>query len=374
MIIRTTKRRFDVMVITNEMPLNRIGGVGSVMENLMSGFDQIGVEYLVFLTRHTYTDREIQDLFKAWPTLCVGRFEDLERFSAPVVHIHSYNNDGDLFAFIRNKKSVYTIHSLLICEAHSNDVDLSYSIAQQEALISACDRIVLVSWSEYEAYRVQGYHRLNPSVDVVYNGLKDHGTQRNAARPPSGVIGFCGRLVPRKRPEYVQMILNEKEFEHHRTMIAGRGFSRYAGQLVEDLGLTDRVRYLGWCGGPRLQAFYDTIDTLAIPSAYEPFGMVALEAASRGIPVICNRVGGLHEILGDHAFYFDEDAYPSFRQAARSWLNAENDTLQTKIHGARKRYETYFTDIAMATRYAELYDDVAALDGDERLDLGRDGG
>ena len=43
-------------------------------------------------------------------------------------------------------------------------------------------------------------------------------------------------------------------------MIAGKAFSRYARDLVSGLDIEERVRYLGWCGGPRLDAFFDAID------------------------------------------------------------------------------------------------------------------
>ncbi len=46
------------------------------------------------------------------------------------------------------------------------------------------------------------------------------------------VLGFCGRLVPRKHPEYVQWMLTEPGFDTRRVLIAGRGFSPYARDLL----------------------------------------------------------------------------------------------------------------------------------------------
>ena len=74
------------------------------------------------------------------------------------------------------------------------------------------------------------------------------------------MLGFCGRLVPRKHPEYVQWMLTEPGFETRGVLIAGRGFSPYARDLLARHALAGRVRFLGWCAGARLEAFFDRDD------------------------------------------------------------------------------------------------------------------
>src|SRR5205823_636229 len=113
----------------------------------------------------------------------------------------------------------------------------------------------------------------------------------------------------------------------------------------------DRVRYVGWCGGERLEAFYQSIDVLAVPSIYEPFGMAPLEAAARRIPVVCTRVDGMVEILGDFAYYCDGDTYEDFREGMRRWREAEEGDNRTKVDGAWRRYKQSLTDVAMARKY-----------------------
>lgn len=119
----------------------------------------------------------------------------------------------------------------------------------------------------------------------------------------------------------------------------------YARDLLTEYNLHERVHYLGWCGGERLNAFYNAIDVLAIPSVYEPFGMIALEAAARGIRVVCNRVGGLVEVLGDYAFYSENGTYESFREAMNNWLKADNEIIKNMTQGALRRYHSHFTDL-----------------------------
>jgi len=83
---------------------------------------------------------------------------------------------------------------------------------------------------------------------------------------------------------------------------------------------------------------------------------VALEAAARGIPVVCNRIGGLVEILGDHAFYAADHTYSAFRAAMNNWLTADNNTLEEMVSGALGRYYENFTDVHMAQRYMNLFE------------------
>jgi glycosyltransferase involved in cell wall biosynthesis len=248
---------------------------------------------------------------------------------------------------------VFTVHSLLVEEERSNDVDLSGAVRWQEALIAHCDRVALTSRAELGHFRRLGYDRLNPRVDVVHNGLRP--PRRHRTSRGKQTLGFSGRLVPRKHPEYVQMILREARFSHCRTLIAGKAFSGYARDLLRQLGLEEQVLYLGWCGGERLDAFYDAIDVLAVPSIYEPFGLAALEAAARGIPVVCSRVDGLVEVLGEHAFYAERKGYVGFQEAMERWLDADEPTLAAVTEAARARYLENFTDVAMADAYRSLF-------------------
>lgn len=353
MITNTDVRTFDVIEITNEMPFNRIGGVGSVIENLLSGFQTLDIQALWFLVDHSYRPFELEKILADYPSVVIGKHEDLRRFQSPIVHLHSYNYNPQLLAYLSDKKSIFTIHSLLVYEEDSNDVELPQAVQWQETLIAACEEIVLISEAERQYYHKLGYHGLNSNVSVIHNGVKP--PTRFCNQRQNRVLGFCGRLVPRKHPEYVQMILREKGFEDYTTMIAGKAFSTYARDLLQDLEIEDRVRYLGWCGGARLEAFYDNIDVLAVPSTYEPFGMAALEATARGIPIVCTRVDGLAEILGEYAFYCQGDTYADFRTAMYRWLAAGEETIAALTSGARMRYRRHFTDVIMARKYQRRF-------------------
>jgi D-inositol-3-phosphate glycosyltransferase len=69
--------------------------------------------------------------------------------------------------------------------------------------------------------------------------------------------------------------------------------------LCTELGVNDTVRFLGAQPHSSLPAFYAAADVLVMPSHYESFGMVALEAMSCGTPVIASAVGGLSVLIED---------------------------------------------------------------------------
>jgi len=352
-ITNTRERDFDVIEITNEMPHNRMGGVGSVIEALTSGFAAIGVRALWYVTDHGYQPYEVDAILASRASVALGSEAELAHFRAPVVHVHSYNHGPGLLDATRGARSLFTIHSLLAYEEISNAVNLHDAVLDQERLIAACDEVVLVSEAERAYYRELGYERLNPRVSVVANGIRPPSFQ--APGPRRGMLGYCGRLVPRKHPEYVQMALSEPGFESFEAMIAGKAFSAYARELLDEYAIEERVRHLGWCGGPRLDAFFSAIDVLAQPSTYEPFGLSALEAAARGIPLVCTPVDGLVEVLGEHAFYCDNTSYPAFLDALTRWRDADPDTVAARCAGARARALEHFTDLAMANRYLERF-------------------
>jgi glycosyltransferase involved in cell wall biosynthesis len=270
MIANTAERDFEVIEITNEMPYNRIGGVGSVIESLMSGFAKLGVHALWYVADHQYPVHEVAAILARYPRVVLGNHAELAAFRAPVAHVHSYNHAPGLLDALDGACSLFTIHSLLACEEVSNDVNLRGAVADQERLIAASDEVVLVSEAELGNYQQLGYERLNNRVSVVHNGIALPAFAGRRRR--RGVLGYCGRLVPRKKPEYVQMLLLEPDFEAFEVMIAGKAFSRYARDLVGRLGIEHRVHYLGWCGGPRLDAFFDAIECSCSPRSTNPSG------------------------------------------------------------------------------------------------------
>ena len=83
-----------------------------------------------------------------------------------------------------------------------------------------------------------------------------------------------------------------------RFLVAGSGTAEAElKQQVATLGLDDHVTFIGWCGDDVLHSLYRIADLCLVPSIYEPFGLVALEAMASGCPCIVADTGGLREVV-----------------------------------------------------------------------------
>ena len=76
-------------------------------------------------------------------------------------------------------------------------------------------------------------------------------------------------------------------------------------QQIAALGLTDRVKLLGWITDADLDGLYAAAELLAFPSLAEGFGLPVLEAMQHGTPVATSNLSSMPEVGGDAAAYFD---------------------------------------------------------------------
>ncbi|TDB68763.1 glycosyltransferase family 4 protein, partial [Micromonospora sp. KC721] len=146
-------------------------------------------------------------------------------------------------------------------------------------------------------------------VDVVPNGVDErawHARPRAVASARARfaadgpLVGYAGRLVYEKGVQHLVHAVPYLRERHPglRVVIAGDG--PYKDELVEQarrLRLADTVRFAGFLDSTQLPAVLAATDATVIPSLYEPFGMIALEAAAAGAPLAVADTGGLAEIV-----------------------------------------------------------------------------
>jgi glycosyltransferase involved in cell wall biosynthesis len=138
---------------------------------------------------------------------------------------------------------------------------------------------------------------------VIYHPVLDDERppqrQRSRSRAADGLrLGFLGRFHPKKNLEILLEAVSQTSNVSLR--IAGDGSPDYRAKLcdlVNRLGISDRIEWLGFIAKEQSAAFFDSIDVLAMPSAYECFGRVAAEAMVNGIPTIVTTTTGVAEIV-----------------------------------------------------------------------------
>ncbi|HEY1689206.1 MAG TPA: glycosyltransferase family 4 protein [Solirubrobacteraceae bacterium] len=120
------------------------------------------------------------------------------------------------------------------------------------------------------------------------------------AQPEQRLVLLVGRLVYEKG---FQLALDAlpKVIENVggvRFIVAGSGtHERELKAQAERLGLDEHGTFLGWIGDDALHSLYRIADLCVVPSIYEPFGLVALEAMASGCPCIVADTGGLREVV-----------------------------------------------------------------------------
>ncbi len=189
---------------------------------------------------------------------------------------------------------------------------LSHTIHDTEIrLTRAAERVI--TCSEYMGSEVSRLFGVSAErVDVIPNGIHLSEWTLPAGRAASaraGIPGGDGPLVVYSgRLEWekgVQTLIDAvpmlvRSQPDVRIVVAGRGGQSEAlTAQVSRGGLDDRVTFTGWLPEETLHAVVAAADVAVVPSLYEPFGLVALEAAALGTPVVVAATGGLPEFVRD---------------------------------------------------------------------------
>jgi glycogen(starch) synthase len=142
-----------------------------------------------------------------------------------------------------------------------------------------------------------------------------------------------------------------------RMVLAGDGPARAdVEQLVREHGLTDRIELTGWVDPARVQDSINQATALLVPSRREAFGLVALEAAQLGRPVIAARVGGLVEVVADGKTGTLVPAErPEAWAAAMEALLSSRERTEAMGRAARERAGQEFGWAQYVERYEALY-------------------
>jgi len=135
--------------------------------------------------------------------------------------------------------------------------------------------------------------------------------------------------------------------------------------LQAELGIEHLVTFMGAQNQDTLVYYYSAADVTVVPSHYESFGMVALEAMACGTPVIASKVGGLTFTVqdGETGFLVPERDAELLAAKIRSLL--DDDNLRHRLGGQAARWSGRFGWPVVADQILGVYDQVQS--GVERL-------
>jgi glycosyltransferase involved in cell wall biosynthesis len=187
------------------------------------------------------------------------------------------------------------------------------------------------------------------------------------------LIGMVGRTVPQKGIDVLLEAFPRVLVAHPsaRLVVVGDGPQRPAlKRRALELGLGDAVRFTGWVD--RAANLMSACDVVVIPSRWEGFGMVALEAMAAGRPIVASRVDALEEVVVDgETGVLVPAAEPHALADAVGALLSDPERAAALGRAGRRRLETEFSLERMVGRTVAVYDELLTPSGDDQSRLRR---
>jgi D-inositol-3-phosphate glycosyltransferase len=311
-----------------------------------------------------------------------GAFGTAEDLPFDAVHANYWLSGvaGHLIKHQLNLPLVSTFHTLDRVKAEASpeevEADSSHRRAEAEAAVIRCSDMVLASCS-VEATQITDLYHADPSririvapgVEHAFFGPGDRKQARRALDLPSRgpLLLFVGRIQPLKGLAAAVRTLDALIEDHpdaHLVVVGGpsgpQGDAEVARvhSLVDSLGLGEHVFFVPPRLHELLSTYYRAADVCLVPSRSESFGLVALEAAACGTPVVASDVGGLRSLI-DHGRtgYLVEDPSPEAFAGRVRQILAEPLLAERLSTGSVLRARRY-TWARAAHLLREIYDEL----------------
>jgi D-inositol-3-phosphate glycosyltransferase len=267
---------------------------------------------------------------------------------------------------------VATFHTLDRVKAEAGLADGVALRPRVEAEVVRCGDLVVASTHE-EVDQLVRYYGADPErIEIVAPGVDHHvfrpgdrvAARRQLRLGSNPVVLFVGRIQPLKGVDVAVRALAVLRDRSAELVVVGGPSGPDGGReedalhkLVAELGLEHRVRFVEPQPHDSLARWYRAADVCVVPSRTESFGLVALEAAACGTPVVAAEVGGLRSLVDHgHTGYLvgSRDAH-EYAEAIERVLGADPTPMRER---AASRSARFGWGIA-AARLRRHYDDLA---------------
>jgi glycosyltransferase involved in cell wall biosynthesis len=403
----TTQRRIALISVHGdpaiEIGKEEAGGQNVYVRNVGEALGQLGWQVDMFtrkvsakqetIVQHSENCRTIRlqagelefvprdDLFEYLPEFIDNflKFQTENGFTYSLIHTNYWLSSwvGMQLKEIQGSKQVHTYHSLGAVKYNTiEDIPLiaSQRLTVEKEVLETAERIVATSPQEKEHMRE--LVSLEGNIDIIPCGtdIRQFGCiDREAARAELGiasdakVVMYVGRFDPRKGIETLVRAVAESKLRGTEKLQLIIGGGSRPGQsdgierdriesIVKELGISDITTFAGRLSQEILPTYYAAADVSVVPSHYEPFGLVAIEAMACSTPVVASDVGGLQYTVVPEktGLLAPPQDVPAFAAAIDRIL--QNPEWAQKLgKGGRKRVESKFSWDGVATQLSELY-------------------
>lgn len=291
------------------------------------------------------------------------------REHGPFDVIHGQSSKGGAIARLAGATTksavVYTPHCIFTMSPTIGALERGIYGLAERALAAVTDRILAASEEEYDhlcelgisAERVRlALHGLGPPPSVTKQAAREElGLPADAV-----VVGFVGRLCPQKDPAlalraFAQVARTRPEV--HLAVVGGGELEAESVALSRELGIADRVTWLGYRRGYEAMLAFDV---LLLSSAYEGLPYVMLERLFARLPLVTTPVGGVSVAVehGVDGFVTPPGDPTAMARALATLLDAPE--LRARFGDAALLKSRNFELEAMVDRIRAVYDECAA--------------
>jgi len=258
----------------------------------------------------------------------IRQFADEKGIRYDVIHSHYWMSGiaaaslSDLWAGAPILHMFHTLGEMKNRIARSDsEREGPYRVEGEKRVLKRASRLIVAT--EAEKAQLQWLYKgdvrkmevIPPGVDIChfYPIPKDEARQFIGIAPDQQMVLFVGRIEPLKGVDTLIRAMSCLKFQEvgHPVYLAIIGGEPDADpdkmtaemarlqKLCDDLAMGQTVIFLGKRAQDTLPYYYSAADVLVMPSFYESFGMVALEAMACGTPVVASQVGGLAFLVRD---------------------------------------------------------------------------
>jgi D-inositol-3-phosphate glycosyltransferase len=270
---------------------------------------------------------------------------------------------------------VATFHTLARVKADAGVDDDPGERARVEESVIACSDLMLASTHGEREQLASLYDAVQERIEVVPPGV-DHSVffpaDAAAAKERLGLTGrrvllFAGRIQPLKGVGLAVQCLAELGDPAAMLLVVGgpsgpdgAGELARVRDLAHELGVAANVHFVAPQPHDGLADYYRAADVCIVPSRAESFGLVALEAAACGTPVVAASVGGLRSLVDDGETGFLVDARDPAAYAAPVAKLFGDPALAAEMGAMASLRSRKYTWSITAARLRRLYGDLVA--------------
>ena len=332
-------RELTVMMLTWEFPPRIVGGISPHVYHLATNLAKNGVK--VYVVTCDFPGAPRHEVIDGAEVFRIDSYKNPAPDFATWVYLMNVNMQKEAAAIVNDlnrKVDIFHAHDWLVATAsiglkhvfrkpliatvHSTEIGRRNGIhLDYERMIHETE-----SWLTYEAWKViccsnymvshvkWAFNLPQDKLVMIPNGVNTeefakfrdvekngdfNAFRRRFALPEEKLVLFVGRLVYEKGVHVlVNAVPKVLEKVNAKFVIVGNGYMKESlSNIVKNMGFAHKVIFTGFVDEETLRKLQICADVSVVPSLFEPFGIVALEAMAAKTPVVVSDTGGLSEIV-----------------------------------------------------------------------------